>query len=336
MAVMPKTFASIWTRSLQRNVSALNRLALRSGRQAVTQALKPIAEKHRAPTQAGDWLRGVAVGLTGTRQFRLFRPTGLAFGERLPLVVMLHGCGQNANSFAMSTRMNRIASRERFLVLYPEQDRRANPQGCWNWFDSRSGRAHGEAALILNAIDQACLLYGADRTRIAVAGLSAGASMAALLATRHPERFQAVAMHSGVEPGAAHSTLSALTAMQGLQAARVPHPSSAEGVQRPPLLVIHGASDRVVANSNAHASAQAWADFGGAVEHGAREAQRGRRYATKTTEFKRGRKTVVTLVEVDRLGHAWSGGMSEKPFSDHQGPDASRMIWTFATKQFRA
>ena len=95
-------------------------------------------------------------------------------GERLPLMVMLHGCGQDANSFATSTRMNRIAMRERFLVLYPEQDRLANPQGCWNWFDTSSGRAHGEAALIMQAIDQVCLLHPVDRTRVPIAGLSAG------------------------------------------------------------------------------------------------------------------------------------------------------------------
>ena len=56
-------------------------------------------------------------------RFRVYRPPGVEFGEKLPLVVMLHGCGQDANSFAASTRMNRIAMRERFLVLYPEQDR---------------------------------------------------------------------------------------------------------------------------------------------------------------------------------------------------------------------
>jgi len=35
-----------------------------------------------------------------------------------------------------------------------------------------------------------------DRDRIAIAGLSAGASMAALLVTRHPGRFKALMMHS--------------------------------------------------------------------------------------------------------------------------------------------
>ena len=59
-------------------------------------------------------------------------PPDVNFGERLPLMVMLHGCGQDANTFAASTRMNRVAMRERFLVLYPEQDRLANAHGCWN------------------------------------------------------------------------------------------------------------------------------------------------------------------------------------------------------------
>jgi poly(3-hydroxybutyrate) depolymerase len=54
-----------------------------------------------------------------------------------------------------------------------------------------------------------------DPERIAVAGLSAGAGMAALLATEHPDQFKAVVMHSGVPPGTAHSTLSALSAMRG-------------------------------------------------------------------------------------------------------------------------
>jgi poly(hydroxyalkanoate) depolymerase family esterase len=275
------------------------------------------------------------MGSTGARRFRLYRPPGVKVGERLPLMVMLHGCGQDARSFAMSTRMNRIAARERFLVLYPEQDRMANAQGCWNWFDTTSGRAYGETALIMKAIDQACLLYAADRTRVAVAGLSAGASMAALLVTRHPERFKAVVMHSGVPPGAAHSTLSALGAMHGRRAA-LPLMTNAVSmaVSWPPLLVIHGGVDAVVSSNNGHAAVLVWADAAGARAGLQRSVQRGNRYAMTVTDFKRRGSTVAKLVEVGQLGHAWSGGAASRPFSDHQGPDASRMAWAFTAKQF--
>jgi poly(hydroxyalkanoate) depolymerase family esterase len=275
------------------------------------------------------------MGSTGARRFRLYRPPDVKFGERLPLMVMLHGCGQDAKSFAMSTRMNRVAARERFLVLYPEQDRLANAGGCWNWFDTSSGRAYGEAMLIMKAIDQVCMLYSVDRARVAVAGLSAGASMAALLVTRHPECFKAVVMHSGIPPGTAHSALGVLGAMHGHRATK---PLKATPVSMaaswPPLMVIHGGVDQVVSLSNGHAAVQAWADAAGASAGKGRNVQRGKRYPMTVTDFKRQTGTVATLVEVGRLGHAWSGGAAKHPYSDGRGPDASRMVWAFAARQF--
>ena len=180
--------AAGWSRLFARSFKAITRSAARSGTRALKRAARPKPVKRGAAAGAGTWIPGMAVGTAGARRFWLYRPPGVSHGERLPLVVMLHGCGQDAKGFALSTRMNSVAARERFWVLYPEQDRLANAQGCWNWFDTRSGRAQGEAALIVNAIDQVCLLHPVDRERVAVAGLSAGASMAALLATRHPER----------------------------------------------------------------------------------------------------------------------------------------------------
>ena len=160
-----RTIASIWGKALQRNAAALGRQALRAGnraigqavsqavKQATTQAVKQAVQRAkpaRAPVAGpGSWLPGLALGPAGARRYRLYRPAGVAAGERLPLLVMLHGCGQDADRLAASTRMNRVAERERFLVLYPEQERLANAQGCWNWFDPRGGRAQREAASVL-------------------------------------------------------------------------------------------------------------------------------------------------------------------------------------------
>ncbi|RZL90076.1 MAG: PHB depolymerase family esterase [Variovorax sp.] len=328
---------SAWAKIFGRSIASFTQNALRANTRSLNRVLKPTLEKRRAPPGDGQWLAGTALGPTGMRRYRLYRPPGIQFGERLPLMVMLHGCGQDAKTFATSTRMNSIAARERFMVLYPEQDRISNPQGCWNWFDTSSGRAYGEVALIMNAIDQASLMYAADRTRVAVAGLSAGASMAALLVTRHPDRFKAVVMHSGIPPGTAHSTMSALGAMYGHRATKplVARPV-AMAASWPPLMVIHGGVDRTVAPSNGVAAVQVWAAAAGAVSGKPRLVQRGNRYATNVTDFKRKGSTVATLVDVTGLGHAWSGGAARQLFSDGLGPDASRMIWTFAAKQFRA
>ena len=194
---------SALTRAYQRNLKAFARVTkpvraakpVRAKAVAVSRArpkAAPVARTPRKPLPAsGEWLAGIAPGPAGARRFHLYVPPGLALraGEKLPLLVMLHGCGQTGRELAASSRMNRLAVRHRFLVLYPEQERLANAHGCWNWFDRRSGKADAEAATLLAAIELVARRHPVDMARVAVAGLSAGASMAALLAARYPDRF---------------------------------------------------------------------------------------------------------------------------------------------------
>jgi len=339
-----RSTASVFARAYERNLKALTKITLSNSKRVVGQVQRATAKRLKPPPGKGDWLSGVAIGAGGARGYHLFRPAGLLLkpGEKLPLMVMLHGCGQSGRDFAASTRMNALAVRQRFLVLYPEQDRLAHPQGCWNWYERRSGKADAEAATLMAAVDQACTLYPVDRERIALAGLSAGASMAALVATRYPQRFRAVVMHSGVAPGAAKSSATALGAMRGQNVP--PMPVTAVGkamgaaavfATLPPMLVLHGDADAVVAPSNAVNSAAVWATAMGARPGLPRDVQRGKRRPMRVTDFKRKGRTVVSLCEIAGLGHAWSGGASKLLFSDAAGPDATRMTWAFAMTQFK-
>lgn len=342
---MPRlSTAALFARAYERNLRALTKATLGNSRRLAGQVQRATAKRLRPPPGKGDWLSGMALGPGGARGYHLFRPADLqlAPGERLPLMVMLHGCGQTGRDFAASTRMNALAARQRFLVLYPEQDRLAHPQGCWNWYERRSGKADAEAATLMAAIDQACMLYPVDRSRVALAGLSAGASMAALLATRYPLRFRAVVMHSGVAPGAARSSATALGAMRGQNVP--PMPATAVGkamgaaavfATLPPMLVLHGDADTVVAPSNAVNSAAVWATALGAKPGHARELRRGKRRPMRVTHFRRKGRTLVTLCEIEGLGHSWSGGAPKRLFSDPEGPDATRMCWAFACAQFK-
>jgi hypothetical protein len=97
-------------------------------------------------------------------------------------------------------------------------------------------------------------------------------------------------------------------------------------------MVIRGGSDLVVSAKNGLAAAQLFAGAVGARAGEPRNGQRGKRHAATVTDFRLGRKLMATLVEVGRLGHAWSGGAAGKPFSDAHGPDASRMVWAFVAK----
>ena len=297
----------------------------------------PARPRTASTSSQGRWVSGAALSPAGKRRYQLYLPPGIPKGQRIPLVVMLHGCDQNAESFAASTRMHLIAARAGFAVLYAEQDRLANPNRCWNWFDTRNGRAYAEVGLIMQMIDQACLLHGVDRARVAIAGLSAGASMAALVVTRHPERFRAVAMHSGVPPGTARSGMGALSAMYGRAETKpLQADAAAMAAQWPPLLVIHGGADHVVKPSNGLAAVRAWSEAAGARAGSPRTVQRGKRLGMEVTDYRLRRRTVATLVEIARLSHAWSGGAASQAYSDPSGPDASRLLWAFANRQFRA
>jgi poly(hydroxyalkanoate) depolymerase family esterase len=348
---------AFWNKAVQRTLKAITRSAVRAGTQAIKASLKSAprarpakaspakpAKRTPAATRRKPAARSTSAapalpsphwtqGISGARRYHLYKPPGVRHTEHLPLVVMLHGCGQDAAALAASTRMNQIAARERFLVLYPEQDRLANLQGCWNWFDTRAGRAQREADSIDTTIDQVCQKHPVDPTRIALAGLSAGASLATLMAIRHPWRYQAVAMHSGVAPGAAHSTATALSAMRGRRAAGALAPL-ALGKHLPALLVIQGSQDPLVAPSNGAAAVHLWATREGAIARPTRTVQRGARYPAAVTDFKTRGRLVATLCVVNGLGHAWSGGAASLPYSDPKGPDASRMIWAFAVKAF--
>ncbi|RFO97579.1 phospholipase [Rhodoferax lacus] len=328
------------SRSLKRTLAAATRTAVRAAAKAITQALhipKRAAAKKvlvKKPLRAPARKNPVLVsGIAGGLRYRLFVPADMRRGERLPLMVMLHGCTQDAQALATSTRMNQLATRERFVVLYPEQDRLSNLQGCWNWFQTNTGKAQLEADAIVLAIDHICRTQAIDPERIALAGLSAGAGMAALVATRHPQRLRAVAMHSGIAPGLAHSTASALGAMRGLHIAE-PLAALAADQHLPALLVIQGGSDPIVAPVNGAKAAQLWATHEDATPGRPRTLQRGARYPVTVTDFFTRGRLVSTLCEIDGLGHAWSGGAASQAYSDPKGPDASRMIWAFAARQF--
>jgi poly(hydroxyalkanoate) depolymerase family esterase len=335
-----RTRKTVWSRSFQSVLKTMTRTAMRVGTKAIKESLRatPLAGKQmrakRAKSPSANWITGLAIGTAGPRRYRLYKPSGIRRKETLPLLVMLHGCGQDAEALAASSRMNTIAAREHFFVLYPEQDRLSNVQGCWNWYDTRTGRAQAEANSISAAIEQVCLAQAVDRNRVALAGISAGAGMAVLLATHHPERFRAIVMHSGIAPGVAHSSATAIKAMFGQSVTASPLPAIAPDVRLPALLVIHGAADHVVAPGNGAEAAMRWGERVGAKASKPRIVQRGARYAATITDYRKSGRLVATFCAVDRLGHAWSGGAAGHSYSDPKGPDASRMIWSFIARQF--
>ena len=268
--------------------------------------------------------------------YRLYLPAVIPSRGSLPLLVMLHGCDQDAAAFAAGTRMNAIADIYRFMVLYPEQSRSANRFRCWNWFSSARGES--EAAMIVRLIDAVRTRHAIDARRIYLVGMSAGAALARLLALHSPWLFAASAVHSGMMYRGAASALQAISAMRSgspVSAEATAREWAAAGGKGPlvPLLVIHGERDTAVNPVNAQLivaqTLALAAAFGEPLEARPEQwrSEGGRRF--RIQDSCRGDQLRLRSCLIEELGHAWSGGDPALPFNDAAGPHASEMIWEF-------
>ena len=263
----------------------------------------------------------------GSLDYRLYVPAAHE-GRDLALVLMLHGCGQDPEDFALGTQMNAVAEEFGLVVAYPRQTRRANPNGCWNWFDRRhQSRGSGEPAKLAGLAQALAKEFGIRRERVFAAGLSAGGAMAEVLAATYPDVFDAVGVHSGLPYKSATDVPSAFAAMKGA-GPRDPEPPDA-GDRRVRKIVLHGLADATVAPVNG--------------ERILDEVERGETPLTRSDldwEIEGGRVTRTALKDEDGRpvaeqwlveggGHAWFGGDPRGSYTQTVGLDASRVMVRF-------
>ena len=256
----------------------------------------------------------------------------------LPLLVMLHGCQQDAPDFARGTGMNELAAKTPCMVLYPEQLAKANQMRCWNWYDiAHQGPHAGEPAMLVALTRQVISRYPVDAARVYIAGLSAGGAMAAIVAAHHPRLFAAVGVHSGLPPGAAHDVMSAFKAMRHGGHPHAPgDPAALADVM--PTIVFHGSADHTVHPDNSErivtAAAAALAASGITLQRSvlaqALPAATGELRQVQRTVYRRGTgRSFVEYWSVEAGPHAWSGGNAAGSFTDPHGPSASIAMLAF-------
>ena len=286
-------------------------------------------------TPAGaKFISATHTGEAGSRNYKLFVPGGYT-GQKLPLVVMLHGCTQSPDDFAAGTGMNILADEQQCFVAYPAQSQSANAGKCWNWFLSADQqRGKGEPALIAGIARDIMSNYAIDAQRVYVAGLSAGGAAAAILGETYPDIFAAVGVHSGLACGAASDLGSALSVMRSGKAGAQQARRSAEvgSIQSPiPTIVFHGDKDQTVhpKNGDQVINQLLGAGYDKRVRAVSDRGETGGQSFSRTCYFDRDNQSVLELWVVHGAGHAWSGGNRNGSYADPRGPDASREMLRF-------
>ena len=307
----------------------------RSSRVAVLAFARPMPfQLNLLRPAAGEFNSGTHTHAEQTRRYKLYVPSAPA-DQALPLVVMLHGCSQSADDFADGTGMNQHARNEGFFVLYPEQSREANANGCWNWFKpEHQQRSHGEPALLASMTRSVMSDYDIDPKRVFIAGLSAGGAMAMVMASAYPELFTAIGVHSGLPIGAVSTMDEALSAMN--RGDTSPHPTEARPHQpdepvgpHPPIIVFHGDQDNTVHPSNGEQVVMAalrGTSHQVQIEQGT--SSNGRPY-TRRVYTDPNDRVLAEYWLVHDTGHAWSGGSPTGSYTDRHGPDATGEMLRF-------
>lgn len=199
-------------------------------------------------------------------------PANLArFEGKRPMVLVLHGCGQDAKAILKLSGWGAIADSAGAFLVFAQQKRSNNPMRCFNWYrqaDALPGR--GEVFSIAQMVEHAVAWYPIDRARIGVYGVSAGAAMAVALAACHPKLIAQAAVVAGAPFGGvvkgdatrrpvAHPET--ITPQQWAERVRT---VSRDPVERyPRMLVVHGMRDPVAGYDLALALVAQWTAVAG-------------------------------------------------------------------------
>jgi poly(hydroxyalkanoate) depolymerase family esterase len=282
----------------------------------------------RRETEPGRFSLRTFRAAAGQRDYKLYVPQ--TFGTRArAMIVMLHGCTQDADDFAAGTRMNELAEREGVLLVYPIQPHSANPSKCWNWF--KTGDQHrdrGEPSLVAGITREVMAEHDVDPARVYVAGLSAGGAMADIMIHTYPELYAAAGVHSGLPYGSARDLPSALAAMKG--GGRSTHAQGGTPLDHTPvrpLIVFQGDRDTTVHPSNATALFSAFESTDAPVIETVPASNGG--HASTVSYLRSANGVQAEQWIIHGAGHAWAGGSAQGSYTDPRGPDASAEMVRF-------
>ncbi|HBK08324.1 MAG TPA: esterase [Acetobacteraceae bacterium] len=298
---------------------------------------KPRVEPRLTPLEGGRLVGFDGFGQNpGKLRMLAYVPTGVAGS---PLVVLLHGCGQDATAFAVDSGWIELADRLHFPLVIPEQAEANNAGRCFQWFHPRdTGRGEGEAASIASMTHAAIRRFQSDPRQIFIVGLSAGGAMAAAMLAAYPDLYAAGASVAGLPVGAARSGMQAMMRMASAGPEQSPE-AWADHVRAaapdgftgpwPRLSVWQGQGDTTVAPENAHLLTTQWRALHGLAAPAMAEQVRN---GVQHRVWPDGTQRAVELWSLPHLAHAYPAGTRVVPpgrFVEQAPVDATAGIARF-------
>ena len=120
-------------------------------------------------------------------------PDGLRAGQRAPLVLGLHGAGQDARGFEAESNLSNVADEHRFVVAYPMSWR---ARGFWHYPEPDNPRS-GAAPAARHARRGRRARRASTAGRVLVTGISSGGRMTYAAGCELADRILAIAPVSG-------------------------------------------------------------------------------------------------------------------------------------------
>jgi poly(hydroxyalkanoate) depolymerase family esterase len=202
----------------------------------------------------------------GNLRMYMHTPPGTSERTKMPLVVVLHGCTQNAAKIAKQTGWNKLADTYGFRVLYPQQRLVNNPLQCFCFYrNSDIEKGKGEDYSIEQMVETVKQNYNTDSGMVFITGLSAGALMSVSVMADYPDVFNAGAIFAG---GAYKTATNLWTALLTSYGWRVKSPESWAQLVRaqnpeytgsyPRMIVYQGLMDVLVNKNNGRQIVKQW------------------------------------------------------------------------------
>ncbi|MBR5774119.1 MAG: PHB depolymerase family esterase [Clostridia bacterium] len=206
------------------------------------------------------------------QQYLRYVPSTYKAGQEVPLVVALHGCSQTAAQFATSTKLNKMAEKYNFIVIYPQQAVTRQVIMCWSFFSSTSKNST-EPKMIVNMVNQVKSKYSIDNEQVFVCGFSAGGAMASTLALCYPEVFAAASVTSGLMFNSCNMLTYATAMLAGSSnspttTGRSAYSAAGKNAHVIPIITFHGLSDTTVNVVNSYQIMCQFATFNDLADDG--------------------------------------------------------------------